>query len=139
MGVLREMRRAVADALADLPNIMQSSPYLLGNPTLPAVMIVPSPIEYDQAFQRGSDDYLLTVQVVVADSIDAEAQDLLDTYIEPTGAASLKAKLEEDDTLGGRVSSLRVERCEGYRFIVRQDGTPMLGAEWTVRVNAPGN
>lgn len=55
--------------------------------------------------------YLLTSR---AD--DRRGQELLDTYLAPSGAASVKAAIEADRTLGGACKTLHVHHVDGYRL-----------------------
>lgn len=55
--------------------------------------------------------YLLTSR---AD--DRRGQELLDTYLAPTGAASVRAAIESDRTLGGACKTLHVHHVDCYRL-----------------------
>lgn len=144
--MLAEARIALAARLSDhFGDEIQVSPTMLSDPTPPAAHVYPTPVEYDETFQRGADEWTFTVQVFVSDAGgDEGAQLLLDNYIEPFGPRSVKEALEVTDTpdgrvsLGGVVHDLRVTRNEGYRLYVREGRAPVLGSEWTVEVSAPG-
>lgn len=135
MASLTEIREGMAAAL-DLDGF-QVSPWLLSNPTPPAVMVFPSEIEYDSAMSRGHDDWLLTVQAMVGLASDIGAQQRLDELLAPSGPSSVKDLLEPapgQPALGGIVDDIRVESCTGYRVYVRTGGDAAIGAEWSVRV-----
>jgi hypothetical protein len=139
-----EARKALARKVSEIPDL-QVSPYMLSEPTPPAAHVFPTPIEYDETFQRGSDKLMLTLQVIVSTGAgDRAAQAKLDAFLEPFGPKSVKQKIEEPDTdggevtLGGIVDDLRVTRCEGYRLYQREGRAPVLGSEWIIEVAAPG-
>lgn len=131
------LRQGLAANLAALTDV-QVSPYMLANPTPPAVTIYPSDVSYDLSMHRGFDLWTFTVQAFVGDTADIGAQVNLDQFIAPSGARSVKTLLESDKTLGGACSDLQVTSCTGYRIYLREGGPPVLGAEWHVTVYAPG-
>jgi hypothetical protein len=76
---------------------------------------------------------LVSVQYHVAVVVgpDSEtARETLDALLAPNG---LKARLEEDPTLGDLVCDLTVASCSGYQRIPGADGEHALGATWTVQ------
>jgi hypothetical protein len=131
MADLQGIRQGLASNLSAITGL-QVSPYVLPSPTPPSVEIVPSDIEYDQTFGRGTDLYRFTVRVFVGTPDSRVAQVRLDTFLAPSGSESFKAALESDRTLGGSVSTLRVINASGYRMY--GDSPPVLGAEWTVEI-----
>lgn len=142
--MLKEARIALAAKLSEIDEL-QVSPLMLGDMTPPAAHVYPTPVQYDETFQRGVDVWTFTLQVVVSEAGgDEGAQLLLDEFIEPFGPRSVKEHLETTDTPDGRVSlggvihDLRVPRCEGYRLYVREGRAPVLGSEWVIEVSAPG-
>jgi hypothetical protein len=87
---------------------------------------------YDSTMGRGSDDVTLIVEVYVSIAQGWEAaQDALDAYLATTGAASIKAAIEGDGTLGGLVSFARVSSAGSDRIV---EYTPSSGANY---VNVP--
>lgn len=144
--MLAETRTALAELLQEhFGDEIQVSPVMLADPTPPAAHVYPTPVEFDETFGRGADEWTFTVQVFVDDAGGDEGmQLLLDEYLEPSGPRSVKEAIEKPDTedgrvtLGGVVHDLRVTRCEGYRLYVREGRAPALGSEWTVEVSAPG-
>lgn len=135
MAGLSEIRAGLAENLRSIQGI-QVSPWLLSNPTPPAIEIQPGEIDWDRAMQRGLDELTLTIRAFVAISTDIGAQHRLDELLAPSGPSSVKAAAESDRTLGGLVDDLRVTRCTGYRLFTRDGGVSVLGAEWTVQIFA---
>ena len=143
--MLSEARIAIAAKLTEGIDELQVSPLMLSDPTPPAAHVFPTPVEYDETFQRGADDWTFTLQVFVSTGAGDEAmQLLLDEYLEPYGPRSVKECLEVPDaedgsvTLGGVVGDLRVVRSEGYRLYVREGRPTLFGSEWIIEVSAPG-
>jgi len=137
-ATLTTIRQGLAANLSTLTGI-QVSAYMLSAPTPPTIHLYPAQITYDLAARRGLDQWDFTVQAFVGDTADQGAQVALDAFIAPSGAQSVKAKLESDGTLGGIAGDVSAITCSGYRIYTREGGPPVLGAEWTVRVLAAGN
>lgn len=131
------LRQGLADNMGPLG--IQVSPYMLSNPTPPAIQIYPALIDYDLALQRGLDKWMFTVQAFVGMVSDLGAQQRLDQLIDPKGSGSLKQAVESDIYLGGIAADVSALTCSGYRVYQRDQGGPVLGAEWAVQVYAAGN
>jgi len=99
----------------------------------------PGPVSYDQAMHRGMDTWEFTLRVMIGNVGDIGPQNLLDELLEPTGTTSMKAAVEQDNTLAGLVYDLSVTDCTGYRQYVPTPGSaPVMGADWTLRILADG-
>ena len=138
MAGLIAIREALAKNLEAIPNV-QTSAWILANPTPPTLYVLPDEVQYDKVFGRGHDDNLLRVQALVGVPGDISAQRKLDEFLEPAGASSVKAAVEADPRLGGLVDDLRVTSCESYRIYAQPDQRQYLGAQWRVFVMAPTN
>lgn len=134
---LAQIRQGLAANLSALANV-QVSPYMLANPTPPCVHLWPTAVNYDLTAQRGYDRWMFTVQAFVAIAADIGSQVLLDQFIAPSGAQSIKARLESNPTLGGLVDDVSVTNFENYQVYVREGGSPVLGANWIVEILAAG-
>jgi hypothetical protein len=138
----QDIREGLAVSLGSIEDV-QVSAYVLGNPTLPAIEVVPGwegkdGIDYDKTFKRGLDALVFTVRAMVGTPTDIGAQKRLDRMIAPTGADSVKAAVEADGTLDGLIHALHVTECSGYKAFARDGGTVALGANWRVEVWADG-
>lgn len=89
-------------------------------------------LQYDQTF-GGLVDAEVICRVLCSRSDDVAGQDLLRGFWAPTGAASVKAALEADPTLGGACQDLHVRRVQGHRLYQVGD-MRYYGAEWPVRI-----
>src|SRR4051794_37550969 len=105
MSDLAAIRNAFADALTAIGTDVQVSAYLLATPTMPTLQVLPRSMTYDRAMHRGVDTREFIVQGFVPLNEGDESQRLLDEFLAPVGARSVKALLELDKTLGGVVSS----------------------------------
>lgn len=135
MADLSDVREGLAANLGLIEHV-QVSAYMLGNPTPPAIEVMPDETEYDKTFRRGMDRWFLKVRAFVGKPSDIGSQKRLDRMIATSGANSVKAAIETDCTLGGVVDDLRVVKCSGYRTYGQTPG--VLGAEWLVEVWAEG-
>jgi hypothetical protein len=139
-----ELRAALAgalDALVDSGDLTLSSPYVLSSPTVPCAMVAIGPPEYDHAMGGGLDDLTFTVSIVVGMASELDAQEALDEFLSRGSDKFVKALLEADPTLGGRVDDLQVTAATGQRVYALDSASgaqspPVLGCEWTVKVMA---
>lgn len=142
MATIAAIREGIATNLKTHlgASTVQVSPYMLENPTPPTIQVMgPDVIEYDQAFQRGMDDMLIIVQGFAGGPSDRGAQVKLDQWLAPSGATSVKAAIELDNTLAGLVFNVRVISASGYRIYNLDSRGPALGADWTVSVKHTGS
>lgn len=135
---LDQLREALADALADIPDT-QISAYRLSNFQTPLLQVAwPDEIDYHQTMRDGTDGWTVIVMAFAGAMSDIGSQKILDQYIPATGAKSVKAALEADITLGGLVDDVTVVSCTGYReYTVNQ--LAVLGCEWRVEIVASGS
>lgn len=134
---LAQIRSGLETNLTTIPDT-QVSAYRLANPTPPCVMVLgPDEVAYHKAMGNGHDTWTIVVMAFAGLVSDIGAQKVLDKFIAATGSTSVKAAIESDTTLGGAVNDLIVVSCSGYReYTVGQKH--LLGAEWTVVVEADG-
>lgn len=104
----------------------------------PAFMTTDVTVDFDQTFGRGLDAINLKAVALVGRSEDRDNQKKLRKYLSGSGAASLKAAIEADSTLGGACHDLRVVRVTGRRFYLFGD-KQYVGAEIEVFIIGPGD
>lgn len=106
-----------------------------GQVSPPAAIVEPaSPlIVFDSTMGRGSDELAFNVTVLVQYGTDRTSQDALDAYLAGSGASSVKAAIEADDTLGGIVSYARVASATDYGPMTFA-GVDYLGVRFSVEV-----
>ncbi|HEX6969858.1 MAG TPA: hypothetical protein VF174_13760 [Micromonosporaceae bacterium] len=104
----------------------------------PAAVIAPDSISFDSTMARGSDDFVFIVYLIVGTAVDRIGQDKLDGYLAGSGASSVKAAIEADESLGGVANFARVSGVRQYGLI-EYAGVQYIGAEFVVEVNASGS
>jgi hypothetical protein len=138
---LQQVVEAMAAALEPLTDAipgLQILPYLNANPTPPSIDIYPgTPFQSGSGFGRDADCFFtVRARTTFADSV--AGQQGLYRMLDPTGAASVQAALESDQTLGGAVQSLAVveEGVSGFTEYVEdaQTGGRLVGCEWRIQV-----
>ena len=88
---------------------------------------------YHRTMRSGLTEFVCTVSVFVARPTERPAESSLDAYASPTGASSVKAAIEGDRTLGGKVDDCQVEQVSGISSISANE-TEYLTMDFTVRV-----
>jgi len=96
----------------------------------PAAVIGQLSLDFDLVFARGADSATCDVMVIAGRMSERAAQDYLDNLLQSTGNASIKTKIESDQTLGGSVTSVRVVRAEPVSITV--SGVEMLAYRFQV-------
>ena len=137
MSTIAELREGIAVNLRTISGLAATA-LAAADPHAPYAYVLPSPtfIDFDSAFMRGADEYHFTVRVIAALAADQQgAQVLLDGYLNPSGATSVKAAIEADSTLGGKAFDLRVQSASNYGTFIVND-VAFLGAEFSVQVFA---
>lgn len=122
---------------------LRVSEWVIGDINPPAAVVVPGDpsrknvyaINYDCTMGRGSDDYIFTILLMVANKVERASQEALDEYLEGSGAKSVKAAVESEPTLGGVCHFVNVTGVRDYG-IVDYGGQKYVGAEFLVEVTA---
>lgn len=135
-AIMDELATSLEDALG--ANVAQVSGRLLNDPTPPCIDIYPGdPFADDEGagFQDILGRYLLTVRVRINTTDNIAAQDVLLDLMDADGDLSVATILQDDQTLNGHASSVKVDGPSGFRRYVDSNGqTALLGCEWTVTV-----
>lgn len=128
---------AISESLAPIDNL-QESPYMLGNVTTPAAEVLSGMIDFDKAFDRGTDRYVFTVRITVGTSLDIGAQKWLRRLRAPSGDDSIKQALEVDRHFGGLAQDSQVLRLTQIRIFQRPGGASVIGFDAELEVYADG-
>lgn len=67
----------------------------------PQAILSLSSVDFNKAMHRGATLYTFTLTVLVARQSERSGQAKLDTYVQSSGASSIKLAVESDRTLGG--------------------------------------
>lgn len=84
---------------------------VVGNVQVPAIVLELDDIGWDQAFGAGMDEFTIMMTILVQDVSTSEAQRMLRSFLSrsaTSGLARVKARLEQDESLGGLVSYVRM-------------------------------
>ena len=135
MANLSNIRTGLANALGNVSGITVKAfvPDSIEPPT--AIVGTMDRIEYDSTMARGSDTYVIRVFLYVSRVDAQDSQETLDSFVAPSGATSVKAKVEADRTLGGACDSVRVVEANNYG-VYTINSIDYLGVEFTIEVIA---
>ena len=135
MASLTSIRNGIATNLGNISSLFVYGyvPDSIEPPT--AVVGVVESVEYDTSMARGADTYEIPVLLYVSRVDAQDSQETLDTYLASTGANSIKAQVESDQTLSGSAMSCRVVEASNYGVYTIND-IEYLGVEFEVSVVA---
>lgn len=133
MATTAEIREGLAaNCRQALPTTAgQVSAYVKGAPKPPCIQIFPEAHTYHEAMQNGAVGKRYVVQALVGFSDDIAAQKRLDALLDDD---SVKAAIESDCTLGGKVDDLIVREASGYKVFQFEGARTVLGCDWTVEI-----
>lgn len=137
------IRAALADAVRDAVPGLNCFGYLPDSVPEPCFYTGEVEITYDQVFQRGMDELLITCRVLTSRADDRSGQAALDSYLAGSGDLSVKAAIEAargapgEAALGGLCDDLHVRSVQGYRMY-QVGEVYYYGAELVVRVIGEG-
>ena len=100
----------------------------------PAAMVNIDNVDYHQAFAGGDPVYTFTVTLFVARAEERTAQRKLDEYLSYGGDKSVRAAIENDTSLGGRVETCVVV-SGGNIAAVQVNEATYLSIEFSVIVH----
>lgn len=101
----------------------------------PCAFVAPDTVEYWGAFRGGDAQHNYTITVVVGRVADRTSQKTLYAFMAYDGTSSVRAAIEADRTLGGKVQTLLVESAGNIR-ILQQVEQAYLAVDFSVRVHA---
>ena len=135
MASLTNIRNEIGNNLSSITSlsIHKFVPDTIEPPT--AVVGVVERIEYDNTMSRGADTYTIPVLVYIS-RVDAQlSQETLDSYLQSTGANSIKAQIESDTTLNNEAQSVRVTDATDYG-VYNVNNIDYIGVQFSVEVVA---
>lgn len=97
-----------------------------------------------ESFQRGTDRWDLTVWIVVARQADAQSEQALEQFLDPTGAKSVRSAVYGDKTLGGTINDIHELEAVPTDFVFgsstrgRETERRYIGLEFTFHLLASG-
>ena len=80
----------------------------------PQAIVSLSSVSFDKAMHKGLTLYTFTLTVLVARQSERSGQAKLDTYVQSSGASSIKLAIESDRTLGGAAYDCTCPQVTSY-------------------------
>ena len=102
---------------------------------VPCAYILPDSVNYWQGFAGGNVECLYTVTLIVGRIAERQNQKALYEFMAYSGDRSVRAAIEADRTVGGRVQTLWVESADNIRLITQGDASD-VGCEFRCRIHA---
>lgn len=137
MAAVSAIRAGLKSRLETISTFLATYAVAPGQPIVPCAMVLPRAIDYDTSMGRGSDSLSFDVLVLLGIPTTALSQEHLDPYLDGSGATSVKAAIEADETLGGVADRTHVTGVSQYGDI-EYAGTLYLGARFAVEVDVDG-
>jgi hypothetical protein len=116
MASMTALRQGIATRLATIDELNVYA-FIPDTIVTPAAIVAPGDetfIQWDTSMSGGSDDYTFRVTLLLPKGSDEDGQAKLDAYLEESGASSVKAAIEGDETLGGIADWLHVTEARNY-------------------------
>ena len=135
MATLTSIRNGIGTNLGNISSLSVYNyvPDSIEPPT--AIVGVVQTLEYDTSMARGADTYTIPVLLYVSRVDAQDSQETLDAYLASSGASSVKAQIESDQTLDSSAQSCRVVEANNYGGYT-VNNIDYLGVEFEVEVIA---
>ena len=135
MATLTSIRNGIGTNLGNISSLSVYNyvPDSIEPPT--AIVGVVQTLEYDTSMARGADTYTIPVLLYVSRVDAQDSQETLDAYLASSGASSVKAQNESDQTLDSSAQSCRVVEANNYG-VYTVNNIDYLGVEFEVEVIA---
>lgn len=133
-GLLSEIKRGLAEALANVPGlrVAEQIPEQI-NP--PVAVISRSSVDYTQAMSGGLTEWTMEIELIAGRMAEQASQRTIDGWLSWDGAMSVRKAIEADRTLGGNAQSCIVTRADALHSISVGDAD-YLGVTMTVTIYA---
>ena len=133
-GTIAEIRRGLAEQLALVPGLRVAE-HLPEQLNPPVAIISRARVDYHQAMRGGVSEWTMDIQLIAGRMADQATQRQIDAWLSWDGPESVRAALEQDSTLGGRVESSIVRGADALTSISTGDNE-YLGVTVNVTVFA---
>lgn len=134
-AALSDVRAGLAAALGTISGLRVNE-NATDDPVPPCAVLSMNTLTFDSTLARGADQMEWTVTLIVGRADDRAAMRRLETWMAGSGATSVKAAIEADTTLGGRVLMARVVEFRNIGSVDRGDGSSLLVADAIVTIYA---
>lgn len=131
-ATVTEVKQGLANRLATISGL-RAFAYQPDQLNAPIAFSMLDNILYHRTMRTALTEMTFTVTVIVCKADSRSAQSQVDPYVSATGASSVKAAIEGDRTLGGKVDDLVVNSAGGMQIVNAEDGD-YLSVDFNVTV-----
>jgi hypothetical protein len=131
-ATITEVKEGLANRLATITGL-RAFAYQPDQLNAPIAFSLLENISFHRTMRTALTEMTFTVTVIVCKADSRAAQSQVDPYVSATGAYSIKAAIEGDRTLGGKVDDLIVNSAGGYQIISAEDAD-YLSVDFNVTV-----
>lgn len=131
-ATITEVKQGLATALAAITGL-RTFAFQPDQLNAPIAFPTLDNILYHRTMKTAMTEMTFTITAIVRKADSRAAQTQVDPYVSASGAFSVRAALEADRTLGGKVDDLIVNSAGGYSIVTAEDGD-YLAVEFNVTV-----
>ena len=139
MASFSTIRTAIKTTLADNISGLRVYDTIDDMINVPACVVVPTSIDFNEAMARGTDKYDFDVLVVVSRADSRSGQNQLDSFINGSGSNSIRQAIFQNSTLGQSDTSAVVTTMTDYGGTYAVNGVESIGARLGVTVYTKGS
>ena len=139
MASFSTIRSAIKTTLADNISGLRVYDTIDDMINVPACVVVPNSIDFNEAMARGTDKYDFDVLVVVSRADSRSGQNQLDSFINGSGSNSIRQAIFQNSTLGQSDTSAVVTTMNDYGGTYAVNGVESIGARLGVTVYTKGS
>lgn len=139
MASFSTIRSAIKTTLADNISGLRVYDTIDDMINVPACVVVPTSIDFNEAMARGTDKYDFDVLVVVSRADSRSGQNQLDSFINGSGSNSIRQAIFQNSTLGQSDTSAVVTTMSDYGGTYAVNGVESIGARLGVTVYTKGS
>ncbi len=139
MASFSTIRTAIKTTLADNISGLRVYDTIDDMINVPACVVVPTSIDFNEAMARGTDKYDFDVLVVVSRADSRSGQNQLDSFINGSGSNSIRQAIFQNSTLGQSDTSAVVTTMSDYGGTYAVNGVESIGARLGVTVYTKGS
>ena len=139
MASFSTIRTAIKTTLADNISGLRVYDTIDDMINVPACVVVPTSIDFNEAMARGTDKYDFDVLVVVSRADSRSGQNQLDSFINGSGSNSIRQAIFQNSTLGQSETSAVVTTMTDYGGTYAVNGVESIGARLGVTVYTKGS
>jgi hypothetical protein len=133
-ATLGEIAEGLAEAVATVKGV-RTYDHVPDVWATPCAYVMPDAVDYWNGFAAGNVEATYTVTLIVGRTAERHAQKALYEFMSYSGTRSVRAAIEADRSLKGRVQTLLVERADNIRMISQGDAS-YLACDFRCRIHS---